>query len=58
MEKNQNGKHIQQSDSKPNQQSAQNSPASPKDMKEGEENSAFQRRPQFRLHENSRKRYI
>jgi hypothetical protein len=64
MEEDQNGIRNQQSDSKPNKSSAENS----KDIHKGtsndspqaavEENSTFQRRPQFRITENCKKRYI
>jgi len=66
MKENQNGKFNQQTESKPNQPLADNSQALLNDgsnsssqvQKEVEENATFQRRPQFRLNENRRKRYI
>jgi hypothetical protein len=66
MEEDQNGTRNQQSDSIPNKLSAENCADNLKDkldnshqvIGKGEENTTFPRRPQFRLTENCKKRYI
>jgi len=67
MEEDQNGTRNQQSDSLPNKLSAENnsgdnlkdkSNSSQQVTGEGEEKTPLPRRPQFRLTENHKKRYI
>jgi len=67
MEEDQKSVHNQQSDSMPNQSSAENnsgdnlkdkSNSSQQVTGEGEEKTPLPRRPQFRLTENHKKRYI
>ena len=72
MTENQNDQRNQQSDSKSNQQSTENSSASTQgksninvqdtekgeDIEEVEEETTYQRRPQFRLEEIIKRRYF